>query len=211
MNITGYGDKSFTDACLNLADIAALFEASLPQGDINMYEHSNWQLYDVMTVSNHYFTQQRFAKHDLLAPLKQSIDPHGFLYNFARTSTHPLVNIKENRVKYYERVFKEGDTKLYVSYNEITFKLYEVTPFLCYSSTLFSKCEPSRFEIGDMVKLDFSFIMFSSAGRNNKEVKHTVTPILRAVYLLDSEVKQVKYINNLGKWVADKPHYRTQV
>ena len=54
-------------------------------------------------------------------------------------------------------------------------------------SANFQSCAPSVVKLGDLVRLDISFISFFS----RKKKTSSIRPILRAIYLLDDTDRQV--------------------
>ena len=123
VDIVGFGDPNFDSAVEALQFLNAIFQSSPDCKGLQPFVTQTWRNQLLISASNRYFTLQSDAPHEVLTSFSNDIDLKGILGRFAQSSSSPLVNLEENRVRYFKRL-TDDRTGTYafslVSFNSLT-------------------------------------------------------------------------------------------
>ncbi|KAJ7587639.1 hypothetical protein C8J56DRAFT_1050881 [Mycena floridula] len=161
--ITGLDSKQFENTIMCISEICEHFDRSFPDNAMarwmpNKLDNSN---YDLVQVSNRYFTKKQDANPEDKIPISTEIDPHNYL---TRAAGQELVHTADNIVDYFQIHEKELTDNIEIEYMALN---------------------PIQFRVGDVVEVQMSF----AAIPNGKD-KYRILLLLRGLTLLDSSISK---------------------
>ena len=103
-HLSAFGEDVFAKAHAALNFAHAQFCASLGAEKMQPFSLKDWKGFPMISLSNRYFTKQESLPHEALTTFKDGVDPKKIIYEYGMSSDVTVVNVDENRVRYYELI-----------------------------------------------------------------------------------------------------------
>ncbi|TFK60226.1 hypothetical protein BDN72DRAFT_905154 [Pluteus cervinus] len=135
ISISGLNTPTFERSVSALLDLFPVLVRQFPDGQFDSFQFGNCPVTDgrVVSFSNRYFTRKKDAPGLTPAPFPTQVDPLGILKGKLSSA---LIHTQENDVEYYIQLTDSDGTKK------------------------FRSTSPQTFRIGDLVKVQFSLVVF---------------------------------------------------
>ncbi|KAF8325959.1 hypothetical protein F5887DRAFT_1072021 [Amanita rubescens] len=166
VSLTGLGTPTFEAAVKGILDIYSLFGGHVPRDKLKPCGCIDaYGEFTSIDSSNRYFSSIKdCGPTEKQIPFSIDIDPYGILSNL---ETSGYVHNINNVVEYYERIISETGEMKYV------------------------EMSPVRFQMGDIVEAQMTFMLVSLPGNDYKMVS-----ILRGMTMLDNLFSQKAFASN---------------